>query len=233
MRHRRILVAALAASALATGSAFAVTSLVRAADTPAGCDDIRAYQERFGEIETLGGGGPEVTVLGDSYSAGDSVSDRGRRWTDALAAGHPRVTVKLDAIAFTGFVNTGACGPNSYRDRIERAVAETDTALVIQGGLNDVYAEPETVAQAADAVLEETASLEHVIVVGPIDAPGRKGEAEVDAILAAAAEKHGATYLSTLEWQLPFGEDRVHLTADGHRAYADRIREALADAGAL
>ncbi|GAB3268161.1 hypothetical protein B5M43_001990 [Microbacterium sp. MEC084] len=233
MRHRRILAAVLAASALAAGGAVAAVSLTRAEDAPPGCDDIRAYQQRFGEIERLGAGDRELTVLGDSYSAGDSLRDRGRRWTDALPALEPGLTVELDAIAFTGYVNTGGCGPNSFRDRIDRAVAEVDRTLVIQGGLNDVYAQPATLERAASAVLDAARAVDRVVVVGPVDVPGREGEAAVDGVLADAAEARGLAYVSTLDWDLPVGPDRVHLTAEGHRAYAERLRDALVVAGAL
>lgn len=232
MRTRRIVIASLTAAVLAAGAVAAV-SLARAGAEPPGCDDIRAYQERYGEIETLGDGPLTVAVLGDSYSAGDALSDRGQRWTDVLPSLDPELTVRLDAVPFTGFVNRGACGPNAFTDRIERIAAEADDALVIQGGLNDVFAEPSTVAESVRAVLDDAAGVEHVVVIGPTDAPAREGEVVVDAVLEREASARGMTYVSALEWKLPFEPDRLHVTAAGHRAYAERVLDALADAGAL
>lgn len=226
MRHRRTLLATLAVGAVVAGAVAAV-SFARAQQEPPGCDDIRAYQERYGEVETLGSGPREITVLGDSYSAGDTLRARGQRWTDLLPQLEPEVAVRLDAIPFTGFVNRGACGPNAFTDRIARAVAQTEGTLVIQGGLNDVFAQPQNVAKAASAVLDGASHVAQVIVIGPVDAPGRDGEAVVDELLAREAASHGAVYVSTLDWDLPFGDDRVHLTAEGHRAYAESVIAAL------
>ncbi|WP_345750967.1 SGNH/GDSL hydrolase family protein [Microbacterium rhizophilus] len=233
MRTRRIVIAAAAAAVLAAGAAVAVVSITRATAEPPGCDDIRAYQERYGEIETLGHGPRELTVLGDSYSAGDALTDRGQRWTDWLVQLDPELTVRLDAIPFTGFVNRGACGPNAFPDRIARAVEAADDILIVQGGLNDVYAEPENVARAAREVLKAAEGVDHVVVVGPIDAPGREGEREVDTVLQREAAARGLTYVSTLDWELPFGRDRVHPTAEGHRIYAQKVLDALAGAEIL
>ncbi|MDJ1114717.1 SGNH/GDSL hydrolase family protein [Microbacterium dauci] len=204
--------------------------LTRPAEPP-GCDDIRAYQERYGEVETLGTGPEPVTVLGDSYSAGDTLSDRGHRWTDVLVELEPNVTVTLDAVPFTGYANAGACGANAFTDRVERAAA-SEGALVIQGGLNDVFADPAALERAADDVLT-AAGTTQVVVIGPIDVPGREREEQVDAALRAAADAHGADYVSALDWDVPIAEDGVHPTVAGDRRYAELVRDALADAGVL
>ncbi|WP_203138043.1 SGNH/GDSL hydrolase family protein [Microbacterium sp. JZ31] len=232
MRTRRIVMAAVTVSALVAGGAT-IVALARSQAEPPGCDDIRAYQERYGEIETLGEGAHEITVLGDSYSAGDTLRARGQRWTDALTQLDAELTVTLDAVPFTGFVNSGACGPNAFTDRIDRAVAAADDVLVVQGGLNDVEAQPEDVADAAARVLDAADGVTHVLVVGPVDAPARDGERAIDAALERAAAAHGARYVSALAWDLPFGADRLHLTAAGHHAYAERVLEELRAAGAI
>ncbi|OCG75726.1 SGNH/GDSL hydrolase family protein [Microbacterium sediminis] len=226
MPVRRTVIAAAVAAVVLVGAAVAAVSLTRSAEPP-GCDDIRAYQERYGEIETLGDGDQAIAVLGDSYAAGDELADRGDRWTDALAALDGDLTVRVDAVPFTGYVNRGGCGPHSFADRIDRAVAAADGTLVIQGGLNDVFAGREALRRATERVLDAAAGVPRVIVVGPMDVPGREGEAAVDAVLAAEARERGLAYVSALEWDLPVGADRIHLTADGHRAYAERILAAL------
>ncbi|WP_309069845.1 SGNH/GDSL hydrolase family protein [Microbacterium sp.] len=234
MRTRRIVMAAVIVSALVAGGATMV-ALARAQAEPPGCDDIRAYQERYGEIERLGDGTRGITVLGDSYSAGDTLRVRGQRWTDALTRLDAELTVTLDAVPFTGFVNSGACGPHAFTERIDRAVAatETDGALVIQGGLNDVEAHRQSLANAAERVLNAAGDVAHVVVIGPVDAPAREDEREVDAVLESAASAHGARYISALDWDLPFRADRLHLTPEGHRIYAERVLEELRAAGAI
>jgi lysophospholipase L1-like esterase len=231
MRLRRIVLAAALASVLVAGVATAV-SLTRAQAGHPGCADIRAYQERYGEIETLGHGERSIAVLGDSYSAGDTLSDRGQRWTDVLVTLRPDVTVTLAAVGGTGYANPGLCGRDSFRDRIDDVLARADDILIIQGGINDALVDPADVERSVPEVLD-AARADQVVVVGPIDAPAISGEDRVDALLEREAAERGMTYISTLDWDLPFGPDRLHLTADGHRAYAERVRDGLVDAGIL
>lgn len=226
MRHRRIGLA-IAAVVVVAASAVAALALLPDDDVPAGCDDIRAYQERYGEIETLGEGSGRIAVLGDSYAAGDALSDRGTRWSDFLAQRATGDTVLLDAVPLTGYVNEGACGPNAFEDRIDRLVDTGADTLVIQGGLNDVSAEPESLRRSAAAVLDAAEAVPRVVVVGPMDVPGRDGEAAVDVVLAEEAAARGMTYVSALDWDLPVGRDRIHLTPAGHAEYAERILGAL------
>ncbi len=232
MRLRRIVLAAAIASVLVAGVAAAV-SLTRAQAGHPGCADIRAYQERYGEIETLGHGARSIAVLGDSYSAGDTLSDRGQRWTDVLVTLQPDVTVTLAAVGSTGYANPGLCGRDSFRDRIDDVLARTDDTLIIQGGINDALVDPADVERSVTEVLDAARAADRVAVVGPIDAPAIDGEDRVDALLERETAERGMTYISTLDWDLPFGPDRLHLTADGHRAYAERVRDGLVDAGIL
>lgn len=226
MRRRTLLLSLAAVAALAAAGTIAMS--VTRADEPAGCDDIRAYQQRYGQIETLGDGSGRIAVLGDSYAAGDALSDRGTRWSDFLAQRATGDTVLLDAVPLTGYVNEGACGPNAFEDRIDRLVDTGADTLVIQGGLNDVSAEPESLRRSAAAVLDAAEAVPRVVVVGPMDVPGRDGEAAVDVVLAEEAAARGMTYVSALDWDLPVGRDRIHLTPAGHAEYAERILDALA-----
>ncbi|GAB2710534.1 hypothetical protein BKA24_002763 [Microbacterium marinum] len=220
----------MAAAVAVVAAGVAVTAVVIARPgEPPGCDDIRAYQQQYGEIETLGSGPDGVTVLGDSYSAGDTLDDRGHRWTDVLVELDPEVTVTLDAVPFTGYANRGACGPNSFVDRIARAASEGET-LIIQGGLNDVFARATTLEAAVDEVFGAADVADAVVVIGPLDVPARDGEVQVDAALRTAAEEHGFVYVSALEWEIPIAEDGVHPTEAGDRRYAERVRDELADA---
>ncbi|MER7796663.1 SGNH/GDSL hydrolase family protein [Microbacterium sp. NPDC096154] len=233
MRTRRILIAVVATAVLVAG-AVAAFALTRSQAAAPGCADIQAYQERYGEVEPLGRGARGVTVLGDSYSAGDTLSDRGQRWTDELVRLEPDLTVTLDAVGGTGYANPGLCGDESFRDRIGRALEVSDgDPLIIQGGINDVFAHPADLEAAVDDVLAHAEAAGEVVLIGPIDAPATDRERDVDALLAREAQRHGFAYISTLEWRLPFGADRLHLTAEGHRAYAERVRDALRQAGVL
>lgn len=232
MRVRRIVIVAALATALVAGLAAAVT-LTRAQAGHPGCADIRAYQERYGQVETISRGDRSLTVLGDSYSAGDTLGDRGQRWVDVLAQLEPDLSITVDAVGSTGFANPGLCGEDAFRDRIGRAVAHSDDALVVQGGINDTVIDPAALERAVTDVLDEAAAVPRVAVIGPIDAPATHGEERIDDLLAREAAERGMTYVPTLRWELPFGPDRLHLTSAGHHAYAERVRAELAAAGVL
>jgi acyl-CoA thioesterase-1 len=68
-----------------------------------------------------------------------------------------------------------------------------------------------------------------VVVVGPPAAPSRAGSVpRVDALLAALAARHGASYVSTVGWRLDYLDDGLHLTASGHREFGDLVADHLA-----
>jgi acyl-CoA thioesterase-1 len=66
-----------------------------------------------------------------------------------------------------------------------------------------------------------------VVIVGPVDAPGRDGEAAVDRALSKAAKASGRQYVSALDWDLEFLPDRAHLTPAGHATFAANVASAL------
>jgi acyl-CoA thioesterase-1 len=105
--------------------------------------------------------------------------------------------------------------------------------LVIQGGLNDVNADPGLIESAASAVIE-TSDAE--AVVGPPPAPNRDLAltAATDEALARAADETGVVYVSTLDWDdLDYLPDRLHLTPQSHAVFGTRVADALLEAGVL
>ena len=72
-----------------------------------------------------------------------------------------------------------------------------------------------------------------VLVVGPAPAPDRaRAVPRVDALLARLSERYGVGYLSMLDQDLPYLEDGLHLTPEGHREFGDRVAAALSGAAA-
>jgi acyl-CoA thioesterase-1 len=73
----------------------------------------------------------------------------------------------------------------------------------------------------------------HVLVVGPAPAPDRVDAVPaVDALLARLSEAHGVGYLSMLDIELGYLDDGLHLTADGHREFGERVAAAVSGAAA-
>lgn len=158
---------------------------------------------------------PKVAILGDSYTAGDGLDNRRDAWSYKIGN-------LVAGIGGTGFDNGGPCDHQSYAERVNDVLTLRPDVLIIQGGLNDVE-HPDKVQAAASYLLDKAASVPTVIVVGPVDAPGLSNEEEVDRALSSAATKASRTYVSALAWELPFLPDAVHLTQEGHAAFASYV----------
>ncbi len=166
-------------------------------------------------------------MVGDSYAAGDVLDDRGDRWTARLADSEG-IGVEVNGIGYTGFTNPGPCGGQAFADRADQVLAREPETLVIEGGLNDTEADPDDVRSAADDLLSTTGEVPEVVLVGPALAPERAdGAQEVDAVLVEVAAQHDRPYVSMTDADLTFAEDGVHLTPEGHAAFAERVSQAL------
>ncbi|MDM7887441.1 SGNH/GDSL hydrolase family protein [Curtobacterium sp. RHCJP20] len=221
---RTLVVASVALTVVAAGSY--VSNLTHGAiSRQAACDEVRSYLKNTGPVERIGHGFRTISVLGDSYSTGDTLADRHDTWTRTLAAS---TSARVDVVAQggTGFVNPGFCGDGSFAERA-RDIPDDGSQLLIEGGLNDVGEDPTVVKSAAGALIARFAGRD-VVVIGPVNAPGVTGEQVVDRALRTASDEHGARYVSALGWTgLSFGADRKHLTAAGHAAYAGHVLAAL------
>jgi len=190
------------------------------------CEAIRDAVKARGEMVNVSFGAKPLAIIGDSYSAGDELDDRTAGWVyglrNAVSGG-----IVVDGIGGTGFVNGGYCGTGAYDSRIQSILDLKPSTVIIQGGLNDVTAEGRDVEFAASIVLGRASMVERVVVVGPVDAPGRENEAVVDAQLRKATEAAGREYVSALRWNLEFQPDKTHLTPAGHATFAANVASAL------
>lgn len=169
------------------------------------------------------GEGPEVAVLGDSYSVGLGLRKPADSWPARLPG-----RVRVQGFSGSGFAQgASSCSEVSYAERV-RLLPESAATVVVEGGLNDVD-RPDR--EVVDGVREVLAALEgrQVLVVGPVPAPARTARvARVDALLAQECDRAGVAYLSMLGSDLPYLADRLHLTAAGHRAFGDAVAHRLA-----
>lgn len=195
------------------------------------CEIIRAGVERRPD-EAVGTGPRKVVVMGDSYAQGFGLTDQTRSWPTAFAR-EADATVRVDGFAGSGFTGSAFCDGEEFGTRAKGLARGDDEVLVIQGGLNDVNADPELIQSAATAVIE-TSDAE--AVVGPPPAPRRDAAVieEVDAALARAAEETGVVYVSAVAWDdLDYLSDRLHLTPESHTVFGTRVADALLEAGVL
>jgi lysophospholipase L1-like esterase len=170
-------------------------------------------------------GSKKVDVLGDSYSVGTTLPDPQHQAWDVLLAISEHWNLTVRGIGRTGFVNGGYCGNQSFPTRVDEVVADDPEMVIVEGGLND--AGQSGIGAAAREVLARIPATIRVVVVGPTDAPGRSGDDKrtIDRELAATA---GSRYISPLGWQLQFGPDGIHMTAEGNRVLADHLVTAFA-----
>ncbi|MCD4527098.1 SGNH/GDSL hydrolase family protein [Nocardioides sp. cx-173] len=169
------------------------------------------------------GEGPRVVVIGDSYSVGLRLDHPDRSWPSRLPG-----PVHVAGFSGSGFsARASACGRVSFADRAPHALKRGADLVVVQGGLND---HDRTAAEigAGFRALVRAVGDRSLLVVGPPPAPVRGSEVgRVDAVLAALAARHGATYLSMVEADLPYLDDGLHLTSEGHREFGDLVNESV------
>lgn len=187
----------------------------------AGPDHCAVRAERAAQrAELVTGTGPEVLVIGDSYSVGAGVGPD-RSWPVRLPG-----RVRVDGFSGSGFsVGASACGDVSYATRAPRSVRRSTDLLVVEGGLNDHDQPIADVEAGVRRLLGGLRGGPEVLLVGPPVVPDRSREAveAVDATLARIAAEHGTSYLSMLDAELSLLDDRLHPDEDGQRTFGDRV----------
>lgn len=164
------------------------------------------------------GSGRRIAVVGDSYAVGAGLDRPESSWPSRLPG-----RIHVDGFSGSGFSATAsACPGVSYADRA-RAAARGADLVVVEGGLNDVNRRS-TKIRAGFKRLIRALEGHRVVVVGPADAPARAdGVARVDRLLARLAKRAGVRYLRMSRLDLPYLDDRLHLTAEGHRKFGDSV----------
>jgi acyl-CoA thioesterase-1 len=180
---------------------------------------------------TVPGTGTRVAVLGDSYTSAYGL-DSPRDGYAYLLARSLGWNASIDGFPGTGFVADDGCPGERYGERVDRVPPDAQLVLV-EGGLNDVTGGA-ALGPAADAVLSALHArvpAATLVVVGPPLVPAHRAD-DVRAVAAAlsfSAAAHGATYVDTTGWRLPYLVDGVHLPPSGHRLFARLLGTALSD----
>ena len=213
-------VLALVAALVATGVLAA-----RASANLSQCQQFAAASKaRAGHVT---GSGERVVVIGDSWSAGLGLDRPVQSWPSRLPG-----RVHVAGFSGSGFsAKASACGRVSFADRAPAALRDGADLVVVEGGLND-YDHSRAEIKAGFARVMRAASSYRVVVVGPATAPSRAAAVpRVDRLLRHLSAKYGVPYVSTTDLDLPYLEDRLHLTPAGHRAFGDAVAERIAALG--
>lgn len=183
------------------------------------CEQFRV--DSVARAEQVTGSGERVVVIGDSWSAGLGLDQPARSWPSRLEG-----RVHVAGFSGSGFSALASpCGRVSFADRAA-TVVEGAALVVVEGGLNDCdRSDSEIRAGFARLVrVLRAAGVPRVVVVGPASAPSRAATTpHVDALLADLSEHYGVGYVSTVDLDLDYLGDRLHLTEAGHRAFGDQV----------
>lgn len=196
--------------------------------------------ERFAAASTeragmVAGRGRDVVVIGDSWSAGLGLDEIGGSWPSRLDG-----RVRVAGFSGSGFsAGASGCGPQvSFAARAAGALRGGADLVVVEGGLNDVDQSDAAIRVGFRRLMDRLADsgagpgAAPVVVIGPAGAPARAGGVtRVDALLGRLAERYAATYIPTSGLDLPYLDDRLHLTPVGHRIFGDAVAAAIAAAG--
>ncbi len=174
--------------------------------------------------QAVSGSGDRVLVIGDSYSAGLGLDAIGSSWPSRLAG-----RVHVAGFSGSGFSrHASGCSDVSFATRGREAITAGTSLVVVEGGLND-FDQPSADIRAGFERLMRSLDGHRVVVVGPPSAPSRATAVpRVDAQLAALSAEYGVAYVPTSGWDLPYLDDRLHLTPAGHRQFGDGVADAIA-----
>ena len=212
----------VAAVALLLAALLAFNVADRAGAGLARCQQHRVDARQRTAIVT--GAGAPVLVIGDSWAVGLGQEDLGRSWAGRLPG-----EVHVAGFSGSGF-SAGAsdCGHVSFHDRAPTALGTRPQLVVVEGGLND-YDQPSADIEHGFRELMADLSGQHVVVVGPADAPARAGAVpRVDSLLEDLCAAYDVPYVRTSDLDLSYLADRLHLTEAGHRVFGDAVAERIA-----
>lgn len=225
MTRSRIVVFSLVALVVAVsgGGALLWRQHQAAERAAASCAAIRADNTARDDGRPVVSGGPTAVILGDSYAQGQHLDrPREQAWSTLIGA-QEGWTTYVNAVGGTGFVGEGPCGAQRFSSRVAAVLARNPQVVVVEGGLNDTAFTPDEVESSAGDLLRALATVPHIVVVGPTAPPARPDTAAIDNALRDATTAAGRTYVSAEAWTLPYLPDNLHLTVDGHRAFADLV----------
>jgi acyl-CoA thioesterase-1 len=212
-RHRLL----LGLLAVALTAAVSLTVWARAGARTDHCVTVRERAEARAALVT--GRGPEVLVVGDSYSVGAGLRPD-QSWPVRLPG-----RVRVDGFSGSGFsAGASGCGDVSYATRVRSSLRSATALVVVEGGLNDYDQPIAALADGFDRLMGALAG-RRVLVVGPPPAPERPAGtvATVDAELARLAAAHATPYLSLVGLELTYQHDRLHPDAAGQRVFGDAV----------
>ncbi len=218
MTRRRVVVLLTLVTVLA--GSFYYAAHARGAERSR-CDRFATASEKRAGMVT--GSGDRVVVIGDSWSAGLGLDRPVQSWPSRLPG-----RIHVAGFSGSGFSeHASPCHDVSFADRAPAALKGGADLVVLEGGLND-FDHSRAEIKAGFARVMRAASAYRVVVVGPATAPSRASAVpRVDRLLRHFSDKYGVPYVSTVDLELSYLDDRLHLTPAGHRAFGDAVADRI------
>ncbi len=181
-------------------------------------------------------------ALGDSFTEGMSdllPNGAYRGWADLLAA---RLSEGEDGFRYANLAVRGKLIRQIADEQVAAACAMAPDLVTLVGGLNDVLRPKCDVAAVCELLEQSVTELTpHCRQVVLMRSPGRRGPVlervrprmeELFDFIDALAERHGALVVDlfsseALGDQRMWADDRLHLTAEGHRRVAEAVWQRL------
>jgi acyl-CoA thioesterase I len=219
--RRPWLVGAVVITVVVAALTVALGVRAQSADVPR-CERFTA--DSRARAAAVHGSGQRVVVIGDSWSAGLGLDRATSSWPSRLPG-----AVHVAGFSGSGFsAHASSCSRVSFADRAPRAIRRGAALVVVEGGLND-YDQPDADIRAGFARLVRELRGHRVVIVGPATAPSRaRAVPHVDNLLASLAAHYDVAYISTTGLDLPYLDDRLHLTPAGHTEFGDYVAGRLA-----
>lgn len=188
---------------------------------------------------TLPPSGASVYVIGDSWAAGQGV-DPSESFVNRIAA-ETGWEISASAQGGTGYRAVLGQSGAPFPTRADDLPAEQPAMIIVQGGFNDAYSDPNGITEAAGetiAALRVRYPESPIIIVGPSANawPVYENLTIVDAQLNdATAGRPGVWHISPLDeaWVTAENVDwfidaaSAHPSADGQKEYANRLLASL------
>lgn len=214
---------------LVGGGLFVARRVRSAAGTRRLCAEVTSLEQRLqpARVEAASGSGPLLAVLGDSFAQGLRSPRPMETFPYLIGAGR----IAVDAVGGSGYINPGPCGGARYSQRLARVLAGKPSALVVQGGANDRWANGFAAAvRAVFAEIRRTGT-PRVVIVGPYppQPSDRPWAVAIDRTLQQESQRSGFRYVSLLPLSLPLLSDGKHPTPTGQQMIAAAVAAALLD----
>ncbi|MGP4019471.1 SGNH/GDSL hydrolase family protein [Saccharopolyspora sp. 5N708] len=182
-------------------------------------------------------------ALGDSFTEGLADADPNggfRGWADRLAE---HLTAVNPDLRYANLAVRGKLVRQIVADQVPQAIALRPALVALSGGGNDIIrpgTDPDEIAELFDAAVGELRATGADVLIGtgfdtrdtPVLRRVRGKIGTYNSHLRAIADKHGCYVLDLWSMRVlrdarAWGDDRLHLSAAGHRRVALRACEAL------